>query len=57
MYFHIITSFFNEREPFLKTWIHFVFVQEKMGENGVCASIHPILNTFDTAYAENQQNV
>ena len=53
MYFHIITSFFNEREPFLKTWIHFVFVQEKMGENGVCASIHPILNTFDTAYAEN----
>ena len=34
-------------------WIHFVFVQEKMWGNGVCALIHPILHTFDTAYAEN----
>ena len=34
-------------------WIHFVFVQEKMEENGVCALIHPILHTFDTADAEN----
>ena len=40
-------------EPFLKTWMHFVFVQGKMGENGACASIHPILNTFDTAYSKN----
>ena len=31
----------------------FALVQEKTGENGVCALIHPILHTFDTAYAEN----
>ena len=30
-----------------------VIVQEKMVENCVCALIHPILHTFDTAYAEN----
>ena len=34
-------------------WIHFVFVQEKIGETGVCALIDPILHTFDTAYSEN----
>ena len=34
-------------------WIHFVFIQEKMGENCACALIHRILHTFDTAYAEN----
>ena len=33
-------------------WIHFVFVQEKVGQNGACALIHPILHTFDTAGAE-----
>ena len=26
---------------------------KKKGENGVCALIHPILHTIDTAYAEN----
>ena len=33
-------------------WIHFVFVQEKVGQNGACALIHPILHTFDTAGVE-----
>ena len=33
-------------------WIYFVFVQEKVGENGVCALMHPILHTFDTTCAE-----
>ena len=47
MYIHIITIL---NVTFL---IHFVFVQEKKGGNGACALIHPILHTFDTAYAEN----
>ena len=31
-----------------KFWI----CSRKNEENGVCGLIHPILNTFDTAYAE-----
>ena len=70
MYFHIITRFFNEKEPFSKTWGKtnsknkpkflnvtfldtFCIYSKKMGENGVCFLIHPVLHTFDTAYAEN----
>ena len=33
--------------------MRFVFVQEKMGENGSCALIHPILHNFDIAYTKN----
>ena len=35
--------------------MHFVFVQENTKENGDCALMHPILHTFDTAYAENNK--
>ena len=31
----------------------FCICSKKKGENGVCALIHPILHTIDTAYAEN----
>ena len=31
----------------------FCVCSRKMRENGVCALIHPILSTSDTAYAEN----
>ena len=31
----------------------FCFSSRKMGENAVCALIHPILHTYDTAYAKN----
>ena len=31
----------------------FCICSKKKGENGVCALIHLILHTFDTAYAEN----
>ena len=36
--------------------MHFVFVQENTKENGDCALMHPILHTFDTAYAENNKS-
>ena len=31
----------------------FCICSRKNGGNGVCALIHPILHTFNTAYAEN----
>ena len=31
----------------------FCICLRKNGGNGVCALVHPILHTFDTAYAEN----
>ena len=37
----------------LPFWIHFVFLQEKMGRNGVCPLINSILHNLGTAYVEN----